>query len=149
MERFVQGEDEAPEHIPALPEKGEAMEKGPGEQFSMTEPGADGSFHLKWPSEKAKGFLVPGKESGAGQLPEGQFPAGQSRPYQVRVCMRFNIKDTRAQSACNLSDQRTFARAGVSEDEKGIGLRLQKEHNQVTGEVAEDKVFVYARGVRR
>ena len=46
MERFVQGEDEAPEHIPALPEKGEAMEKGPGEQFSMTEPGADGSFHL-------------------------------------------------------------------------------------------------------
>ena len=102
MERFVQGEDEAPEHIPALPEKGEAMEKGPGEQFSMTEPGADGSFHLKWPSEKAKGFLVPGKESGAGQLPEGQFPAGQSRPYQVRVCMRFNNKDTRAQSACNL-----------------------------------------------
>ena len=102
MERFVQGEDEAPEHIPALPEKGEAMEKGPGEQFSMTEPGADGSFHLKWPSEKAKGFLVPGKESGAGQLPEGQFPAGQSRPYQVRVCMRFNNKDARAQSACNL-----------------------------------------------
>ena len=107
MERFVQGEDEAPEHIPALPEKGEAAAKEPAVQLCMTEPGADGSFHLEWPSEKANGFLVPGEGSGGEQLPEGQFPAvqlpeGQSRPYQVRVCMRFNNKDTRAQSACNL-----------------------------------------------
>ncbi len=100
MDRFVSKEAGKPDRIPALAVDGE-MAVGDCERSSaphgMALPAADGSFRLVRPSETGIRFRVPaGKEDSVSPLP------GQPRLWTVRVCMKFDNKDTRAQSACNL-----------------------------------------------
>lgn len=93
MERFVNQEAEEPELIPARSAGGELPAAHRMEEL----PAADGSFRLERPSEMEQRFRVPETEGdGAASL------SGKTRPWRVRVCMKFGDKDARAQSACNL-----------------------------------------------
>lgn len=106
MERSMDRKAEEPERIPALSSgsgmSGGEMAGGDSESSGAArgeaaQPSADGSFRLMQPSETGIRFRVPEAE-GDGAAPS----SGKARPWKVHACMKFNNKDTRAQSACNL-----------------------------------------------
>lgn len=79
MDRFMNGEDEAPERIAALPGTGPDAEKeGAGKENG-------GRIRLSLSAHASRSFSV-----------------AEGGTYQVRAGMKFDNPDTRAQSACNL-----------------------------------------------
>ena len=85
MERFVRGEEEEPQRIPALSGGPETAVDAGGPSGSSQAGTSPEHIRLESPSDVPRAFRV-------------------TRPgiYKVHVCMKYGNPDTRAQSACNL-----------------------------------------------